>query len=398
MSVSAAHNIDKTASLTQAFHEFNVLSERLTSAYSQLEAQVAELTDELASSQTACDSEQLQKKQLADRLSALLEAMPAAVVLVDGRDRVDRFNPAAEALFEGLRWGRRWSEVLEENLISQLGSGDWLLQNELRVSVSQRPLGDGGQILVMIDTTEQRQLEERLQRQSRLSDMGEMAAQLAHQIRTPLSTALLYGGQLGRADLSECQRSQFAAQLVEGLKHTEKLVSDMLAFSRGGSFTAKPVSLRRVIQQALDTLTPRLRARAVDLALAVDEAQEDTMLGNQDALVGVLCNLIDNALNHTHEGARIGISLCLTADRARVIVEDDGPGIPPDIRKHLFDPFFTTRERGTGLGLAVAQSVALAHGGGIKTCTSELGGACFELNLPLLGEPQQQTVSQGDVS
>ncbi len=194
MSVSTARTIDKTASLTQAFHEFNALSERLSAAYAQLEQQVAELTRELAGSRSACDSENLQRKQLADRLTALLEAMPAAVVLVDGRDRVDRFNPVAEALFQGLRWGRRWSEVLQDNLQSRLGSGDWLLLDGQRVSVSQRPLGDGGQILVMIDTTEQRRLEERLQRQSRLSDMGEMAAQLAHQIRTPLATALLYGG------------------------------------------------------------------------------------------------------------------------------------------------------------------------------------------------------------
>lgn len=398
MSVSTAQHVDKTTSLTQAFQEFNALSEHLSSAYAQLESKVAELTAELASSNTACDTEQLQKKRLADRLSALLEAMPAAVVLVDGRDRIDRFNPAAEALFEGLRWGRRWSEVLQENLLSRLGSGDWLLQNELRVSVSQRPLGDGGQILVMIDTTEQRDLEERLQRQSRLSDMGEMAAQLAHQIRTPLATALLYGGQLSRPDLSDAQRAQFAGQLVEGLKHTEQLVSDMLAFSRGGSFTANAISLRDTVRQAVDTLGPRLQACDADLSLTIDEVQDDTMLGNRDALVGVLCNLIENALNHTGQGARIGISLCLSAAGARVVVEDDGPGIPPDMRQQIFDPFFTTRERGTGLGLAVAQSVVLAHGGNINTCSSAFGGACFELNLPLCSDNMHHPAQQGEAS
>jgi two-component system, sensor histidine kinase FlrB len=396
MNVSSAAHIDKTASLTEAFHEFNALSERLSSAYSHLEAQVAELTSELARSRSARENEQSQKKQLADRLSVLLEAMPAAVVLVDQRDRIDRFNPAAEAIFQGLHWGRRWTEVLQENLLSDLGAGDWLLRNELRVSVSQRPLGDGGQILVMIDTTAQRELEERLQRQSRLSDMGEMAAQLAHQIRTPLATALLYGGQLGRSDLNDAQRSQFAAQLVDGLKHTEKLVGDMLAFSRGGSFVAHPLSLRDTLRLAIDIMGPRLQAQEADLLLAIDQVQADHMLGNQDALVGVLRNLIENALNHTGQGASIGVSLCLAAGRARLVVEDDGPGIPPDVRKHIFDPFFTTRERGTGLGLAVAQAVVLAHGGNIKTCTSELGGACFEINLPLIGGSAGESIPQGD--
>ncbi len=386
MNVSTAPAIDKTASLTEAFHQFNTLSEQLATAYAQLEIQVAELTRELAQARSAREAGQQKMQKLADRLSALLEAMPAAVVLVDGRDRIDRFNPAAEALFQGLRWGRRWAEVCDENLASRLGAGDWLLNSEVRLSVSRRPLGDGGQILVMIDTTEQRALEARLQRQSRLADMGEMAAQLAHQIRTPLATALLYGGQLGRADLSDAQRAQFAAQLVEGLKHTEKLVSDMLAFSRGGHFQPNPVSLRDLLARALDTLRPRIQAQAVALRLEIDPERPDHTLGNADALSGVFCNILDNALNHTDAGARIGVSLDLSGEQAVLRIEDDGPGIPPDIRKQIFNPFFTTRERGTGLGLAVAQSVLLAHGGSIQSGESSLGGACFEIRLPLQNE------------
>ncbi len=172
----------------------------------------------------------------------------------------------------------------------------------------------------------------------------------------------------------------------------------MLAFSRGGSFATAPVSLRAVVGQALDILEPKLQAGGARLQLTIDEVQADTLTGNRDALVGVLGNLIENALNHAGADARIGVSLCLSASTARIVVEDDGPGIPADVRRHIFDPFFTTRERGTGLGLAVAQSVVLAHGGRIQTCTSELGGACFELNLPLCADPAQQAVQQGESS
>jgi len=383
--------IEDPASLMQAFEAFNELSERLTSAYGQLEGQVAQLNDELAQSRAQRQRERAQKEQLADRLSALLEALPAAVVLVDGRDRIDRFNPAAEALFQGLAWGRLWSEVRDDNLLSQMSSGDWLLRGERRVNVSRQPLGDGGQILVAVDMTEQRELEERLQRQNRLSDMGEMAAQLAHQVRTPLATALLYGGQLGKPGLNDAQRERFAAQLVEGLRHTEKLVGDMLAFSRGGNFVASPVQLRRVLQLAVDTLQPRLAAQSAELQLALDEG-DDRLLGNSDALVGVLCNLIDNSLNHAGEQPGIWLDLQLSDGQARIRVQDNGAGIPSDVRERIFDPFFTTRERGTGLGLAVAQSVLLAHGGSIRACNSDHGGACFELRLPL----QQQ--QQGEAS
>jgi two-component system, sensor histidine kinase FlrB len=391
MSVTATQRNDVTqqesSSLLQAFSDFNQLSERLSDAYAQLEGQVAQLSGELTRSRSERQRERQQKERLADRLATLLEALPAAVVLVDRRDRIDRFNVAAERLFGGLSWGRLWREVRQEDLLGELPSGEWLVSGERCVNVSRQPLGDGGQILVMVDVTEQRELETRLNRQDRLAEMGELAAQLAHQIRTPLATALLYGGQLGRPGLTDEQRSRFADQLADGLRHTEKLVSDMLAFSRGEHFTPVPLSLRQVVGQAVDTLQPRLTAERAEVLLALDDGN-DRILGNADALAGVLCNLFDNSLNHGGADTTIWVTLTLDATQARIQVEDDGPGIAPDARERIFDPFFTTRERGTGLGLAVAQSVLLTHGGSIRGCRSTHGGACFDLRLPLQPSPQ----------
>ena len=100
--------------LEQAFGVFNALSQQLTTAYAQLEGRVVALTEELAGTRRERLDERAQKEHLADQLGVLLEALPAAIVLVDVRDRVDRFNPAAEQLFPSLAWGRRWSEVKEE--------------------------------------------------------------------------------------------------------------------------------------------------------------------------------------------------------------------------------------------------------------------------------------------
>ena len=185
--------------LEHAFGVFNELSERLTDAYGQLEGRVAGLTRELARVRSERLAEVAQKEHLADQLGVLLEALPAAIVLVDQRDRVDRFNPAAEQLFSGLAWGRRWSEIKDEVVAAEPSPGDWQLHDGRRVSVSQRPLNDRGRILVVVDTTDQRRMQERAERQDRLSAMGEMAAQLAHQVRTPLSTSVLYAGQLATA-------------------------------------------------------------------------------------------------------------------------------------------------------------------------------------------------------
>ena len=369
--------------LEQAFGVFNALSQQLTTAYAQLEGRVVALTEELAGTRRERLDERAQKEHLADQLGVLLEALPAAIVLVDVRDRVDRFNPAAEQLFPGLAWGRRWSEVKQEVVAAEPTPGDWRLRDGRRVSVSQRPLNDRGRIMVVVDVTDQRRLQERAERQDRLTAMGEMAAQLAHQVRTPLSTSVLYAGQLAKGNLSDQQRQQFSEKLLDGLRHTETLVREMLAFSRGGSFSKQPIHVDDAIVTALAGLQPRLRALGARLDIDVGGARRGRIAGNLDALAGAFSNLIDNALNHGAQG--VSIRITAVADDAEFLtlrVEDDGPGIDPAALPRVFDPFFTTRERGTGLGLAVVQAVVLEHGGSLRASTSTLGGARFDIQLP----------------
>lgn len=382
--------------LEQAFGVFNELSERLTEAYGQLEARVATLSGQLDCTRRERLSERAQKEHLADQLGVLLEALPAAVVLVDRRDRVDRFNPTAEQLFPGLAWGRRWSEVKSEVVAAEPAPGDWQLHDGRRVNVSQRPLNDRGRILVVVDTTDQRRLQERVERQDRLSAMGEMAAQLAHQIRTPLSTSVLYAGQLAKGTLNESQRQQFSEKLLDGLRHTEALVRDMLAFSRGGNFTATPMQLDEALHMAIAALQPRLREMRAGLHLRLESADCRRIVGNVDALAGAFTNLIDNALNHGGEGVSITITACCENEESLLLnFEDDGPGIDPPLMPRIFDPFFTTRERGTGLGLAVVQAVVLEHGGSIRATDSSAGGARFEIQLPtLLASAHAQSIAE----
>lgn len=388
MSEQSALSANDPQGLEHAFGVFNDLSARLTDAYGQLEQQVAGLHAELTRSRQDRLHERAQKEHLADQLGVLLEALPAAVVLIDVRDRVDRFNPAAEQLFPGVAWGRRWAEIQQEAVAAEPSPGDWCLGDGRRVSVSQRPLNDRGRILVGVDITDQRRLHERVERQDRLGAMGEMAAQLAHQVRTPLSTAVLYAGQLAKGGLNGDQRCQFSAKLLAGLRHTETLVGEMLAFSRGGNFSSAPIALRDVVRTAVAGLAPRVRQLEARLFIDIDELADSRVRGNLDALAGALSNLIDNALDHAGAQACVRVSGQLqAAGSVELLVEDNGPGIDPQVLSRIFDPFFTTRERGTGLGLAVVQAVVLEHDGSITAGTSALGGARFDIQLPALRTP-----------
>lgn len=223
-----------------------------------------------------------------------------------------------------------------------------------------------------------------MERQERLSALGEMAAQLAHQIRTPLSSALLYTSHLGREDLSPALRARFSGRCRERLLHMERQINDMLAFARGGSVRPERVGLVPLLSELCHSIAPLFAERSATVECDGLERGELTICANPDALLGALSNLAINALEHGGEGVHLRIALTAVGrEWVQIEFRDNGPGIPEAARARLFDPFFTTRTDGTGLGLAVVQSVVLDHHGVIEMATSPSGGACFQLRFPI---------------
>lgn len=367
--------------LIAAFKRFSDISSELTAAYAQLEHRLAEFNRRVGIARGTRDHEQVEQERLAERLTRLLEALPASVIVVDGRGRVDQCNQAALQLFPSLHWGRRWHEVLAENLEIEFDEESWLLRDAVHVSVTRRSLGDRGQILVLVDQTERRLLEGRVQQQERLSSLGEMAARLAHQVRTPLAAAVLYADQLARDGVSPEQRRRFGEKLLARLRHTEQVVADTLAFAKGDRFRADTLVLQQVLEGAADIVSPRFQATGAKLLNRTQGLPAVKILGNREALTGALINLLNNAVDHGGKQVQVSISLESFAKECRVLIEDSGSGVASDLRARIFEPFFTTRLTGTGLGLAVVHAVVVEHGGRL-TCLEGPGGR-FEIVLPL---------------
>lgn len=220
---------------------------------------------------------------------------------------------------------------------------------------------------------ETQRLREQAERNARLAAMGEMAAQLAHQLRTPLAAALLYAGNLENPDLPEASRVSIAQKTVGRLKHLERLIQDMLLFARGEVLGREPFEVADLLRELAHTFEPLARPRGIAFELGgVTEGL--ALTGNRKALAGALTNLLENALQAVADNSAAKVSLGVTASAGQLAftVRDNGRGMPPDVVARLFEPFFTTRMDGTGLGLAIARGVARAHGGGIDV-TSELG-------------------------
>lgn len=217
-------------------------------------------------------------------------------------------------------------------------------------------------------------------RQERLATLGEMAARLAHDVRTPLAAALLYASRLGLDGITDEDRREIAARIVARLKHLEGLVADMLAFARGGGGVLARCSLSALLESAAQSLASRLdgRARLTIRTLAPGAA----VIGNAEALVGAIVNLATNALDAAAGNAAplVEIEASEAGGKALIRVRDNGAGVPAELRARIFEPFYTTRPGGTGLGLAVVRAVALGHGGSVRIEDSAQG-SCFALEL-----------------
>jgi len=380
------HTTAQREQLEDAFQVFNQVSGQLVDSYHQLQQQVARLTAELSSARNERLLELAEKELIANRLTRLLETLPAAVVVLDGSAVVRQFNPAAEALLDGIREGASWP-FLQTRLFRPEQQGDerWLHSGRL-LSMIERSLDpEPGKILLLIDITEKQQLQERIDRRRRLSQMGEVAAQLAHQIRTPLSSALLYTANLAQPGLNDQQRSRFSRRCLERLHHIESQINDMLAFARGGQFELATLSVNDLLRELIQSLEPACQTSGATLEYRPGLKGNIRINGNQAALLGAMMNIAMNALQQDQVD-RLQISSELAGSRVLIRFQDNGPGVGEQDQPRLFDPFFTTRADGTGLGLAVVQSVVLAHQGRVLLESRPGEGALFTIQLPLLME------------
>lgn len=364
--------------LESAFSLFNNLSVRLEEAYGDLEGQVASLDEELRVAREEREIQRVEKERIAARMAGLLVELPAGVVLISAAGMVEEANPSACDMLDGLRIGAHWESVVQDNLLGSDTSGDMVLERRRRITLTRRELGAGTCVVVLTEVTQIHELQERVQRNQRLSEMGEMAARLAHQIRTPVATAMLHASTMNRAADEKTRRG--ASKILDRLRELESMVNDMLMFAKGDVGELTRVNAQELIAQTMQLVDPRM-LHALS-ATAINASDDHCVFVNRELLVGALVNLVSNAVqcgaDHVELGARNSSEGFL-----ELFVADDGPGVPDDVALRIFEPFFSTRSGGTGLGLAVVRSVAETFGGSVQLEANGRGGATFRLRLPL---------------
>ena len=372
------------AGLEQAFALFNQMSTQLSASYTMLEERVSDLKGQLALVSAQRMQELAEKERLANRLQSLLDLLPGGVIVIDGQGVVREANPVARNLLGQPLVGMLWRQVIARNFAPREDDGHEIsLKDGRRLSIATRSLhAEPGQLVLLTDLTETRRLQDQLSRHERLSALGRMVASLAHQIRTPLSAALLYASHLTEQVLPVEQQQRFAGRLKERLHELEHQVRDMLIFARG----ELPLPDRLAPKALFDALRSAAEPHVLDMQVRWQcDSRTGELLCNRDTLVGTVLNLIENAIQAGGREARLKIHLYQRGESVRLCVSDNGPGIDSATLARLGEPFFTTKTTGTGLGLAVVKAVARAHQGDVQLRSRPGRGTCAILTLPLLG-------------
>lgn len=369
--------------LEQAFNSFNQASDYLTETYQQLESQVQTLSNELVQAHKQKNIQHEEKEQLARRMHELIQALPAGIVVLDSDGIVVEHNPCAKMLLgEPLRQ-QKWLDIVKRCFQPRWDDGhDISLVDGRCVNLSTQSLGGSGQLLLLNEVTETKRLQQQLDRLKRTSAMGEVASALAHQVRTPLSSAMLYAANLYRNDLNEKLAKRFVDKLLSRLRHLERLVEDMLLFARGGGMDTRVILLKDFMREFQDSIAPLLSQHNASITIT-NQCESLSININKHTMLSVFQSLVENAIQNREDDLEIKINIDqIGQDQIEILFCDNGPGINADIQSHIFEPFYTTRQGGTGLGLAVADAVLRSHKGQIKLQASNVG-AVFNIQLPL---------------
>ena len=378
-----ASALTDTPELADALHTLSSISENLLSSYAALAARAERIDRELAATN--------------EQLEAVLSALPTGVVVRDAQGRILRANPTACSIL-----GASEGELVAAGSHPLLGSRDSACQSreiaqedgavrlvEQRCStIRAADGGSAGTVEILDDRTELARLTERLHSLDKMAALGTLAAGIAHEIRNPMNAVRGFA-ELLRRDMAEpAQRERYAARICAGVDEADAIISSMLSFGAPERLRREKLQSRELIESAI-ALARRSLPSGSDPALWKTSCEVECaeFVGDRIKLRQALRNLVANALDAQPRGGTVHVTCRELRGEVVFDVYDGGPGIPPELRRRVADPFFTTRAEGTGLGLALVHTIAELHGGRCEVSPTPAprhhgGGAHLILTLP----------------
>jgi two-component system sensor histidine kinase AtoS len=235
---------------------------------------------------------------------------------------------------------------------------------------------------VFSDLTPFKQLESERRRAERLAYFEVLASSLAHEIKNPLVAIKTFAQLIPRRHKDERFVEEFSRVVTREIGRMERLVDRLRTLARPSDRPKVPLDIREPLGQAVEFLRPAFDEKRIALAAACGD-EPRTIIGDSHELEALFVNLLMNAYEATPPGGRVSVELAVSGGTTVVHVADSGPGIPPEMIEHIFDPFITSKPRGSGLGLTISAGIAAAHHAKLLGTNLPGGGALFKVEFPL---------------
>jgi signal transduction histidine kinase len=371
--------------LNEAFQNFTKASKSLEAYYELLQEKVKYLTNELEKKNKEIQAALSDAERNKDYLKAILYNLEESIIVVDPEDRVTMLNKSAEDLL-GIPLSDAIGNVFRSlNFSICRNTPETILTvdgKQYIIIISSSPIVDSrgslrGNVILIKDITRLRELEIQQERDQRLKAMGEMAAKIVHEIRNPLCSMQLFSSML-ESELEDSPRKELAQGISTGISSLNTILTNMLLFARPHRPSMKCIQLDRVVEESVSMLTPLIQSRNVRLRKSFSCCE---VSGDEELLKQVFINIILNAIQSLPNGGDLEIMIKASNNSAVVHVKDSGAGINSRDLEKIFNPFFTTKDTGTGLGLTIASQIMQAHNGYIKVYSEENKGSTFSLHF-----------------
>ncbi len=418
---------DDVGRFVESYASFNKLIRRLQNQYLTLKDTYTRQSEELQSVNRTLQSLIVENRAVSEFLNSILNSLSSGVIAVNKTGMVTHINPSARTILDlsedkQCRLGITYDELLthisgeEYSALTTVSSGREFDRVEkkvktpggkrlvLSVSTSLLKTSEGnivGAVELFHDVTKVARMEEQLSRMKILASLGEMAASIAHEVRNPLVAVSGFATFLSRDCADDPARSEMAQKIVDGVESINRTIQTLLDFARHEKLHRSRSNLKNYLKMVCDNLRNERELPETDETLRLEfggeniEVEIDRQLFRQAIL-----NILNNAIEACGDDPRItirtrfigageaertmGDRMELACDDAVAVIEieDNGPGIPKEDLNRIFSPFYSSKENGNGLGLAISWKIIKAHCGDIKVTSHSDRGSKFNIVIP----------------
>ena len=399
---------DQYIFLQKSFNEFTQATTRLQEAFANLEKKFEQIDKELELKNEELKQTIKEKDKVKNYLRNILESLTTGVIVTDLDGKIMTLNRCAETF-----WGISEDHAAGKDikfLFADLDIVDWKVLCteylpdkggkvnlkdriiEIFVSPMRTEHGDTiGNVFILRDITRIEKLEEMAKRTEKLIAMGDMAANIAHEIRNPLGSIELFASLLMK-DLKDKNYQDRLSHIITSVKNMDNKISNLLMFTTKKNPAMRNVNLHRIMKEVLRFSDPIIEQEGITLSVNYSDV-EPYVRGDAEMLKQVFLNILLNSIQAMADGGSLRIETIVSHEReeastgngnVEVRISDTGVGIPRENIKKIFDPFYSTRERGSGLGLAIVHNIVHVHNGTIDVESKEKEGTVFSILLPVV--------------